>query len=40
MEFRVADLGLRIRSLLEGSWDVVSGVISKVTILITTYNPT
>ena len=24
---------------LEGSWDLVSGVINKVTILITTYNP-
>ena len=27
------------RVYLEGSWDLVTGVITKVTILISTYNP-
>ena len=33
--------GLRLAkpSLLRGSWDLVTRVISKVTILIATYNP-
>ena len=31
--------GYRFRGLLGGSWDLVSGVISKVTTVIITYNP-
>ena len=36
----LAGLGPEILNLLRGSWDLVTRVIIKVTILIITYNPT
>ena len=35
----VLDCGFRMISLLGGSWDLVTRVIIRVTLLITTYNP-
>ena len=32
-------VGFRVEGLLKGSWDLVTRVINKVTILIITYNP-
>ena len=35
--FRVS--GVRVSGVLKGSWDLVTRIINKVTILISTYNP-
>ena len=39
LEFRAGGSGLRVQRVLKGSWDLVTRVIIKVTLLITTYNP-
>ena len=37
--FGVEGSGFRVSSLLKGSWDLVTGVINKATIVLITYNP-